>query len=320
MSVLLPIILAASGIVMLASSAGASEDKSKKVKDKASKAALDAAKNGEFERAAALALESGNEKAVKSVTDTLKKNGLAEAAREVERKAKDQAERRAKAKKEAAKKAKEKDYSAAIAQALASRDQKTVKDVMKTLEKAGKSKEAAALWSSFSKLVAELSKKAEKPKAKPEPAVKVTVKKPVSAAVKDAVPKPKPKPTPSPAVKVEVKEKPKAASKPDPKKEQAGRLIDALKKGKRYTDSEPKDAVADYQKANKLTPVDGMYGRGTAMSLWTLYRMLPPNPYYWPKSNTNAALAEYKRFLDGIVQQSPAKKNAVEELKKTVGR
>lgn len=108
---------------------------------------------------------------------------------------------------------------------------------------------------------------------------------------------------------------------PSPAQMQAQALVQALARAgynSRWTSAEPRELVGDYQAANGMTE-DDMYGIGTAKSLWEIYGHIPPNPFYYPATNTNARIAEYKEFLRGIAKKRPDAASTIEKLIATVG-
>lgn len=202
---------------------------------------------------------------------------------------------------------KKKDFQNAAANALASRTESTVREVAAGMVAAGKSEEAASLATAFKNMMA-----AESPK---KPAKK---KKSTPRAVSASVVQAKPKAVVSPSV-VKPKAKPTVSQAKDPKYERALALAKHLASVKRG--SENKEAVKAFQHENGLTTADGLYGPASAQTLWNVYSIVPPNPYYWPKApRTAAALAQYQKFLDEIVKNQPSHATVVSKLKTTVGR
>ena len=97
------------------------------------------------------------------------------------------------------------------------------------------------------------------------------------------------------------------------KKGQAESVASMLYRASRY--KENREEVKKYQAANGLT-ADGLYGMSTAVSLWENFKLVPPNPYYWPSSNTSAALQDYASFLLVLDGQGVD----VSDLMRTLGR
>lgn len=108
---------------------------------------------------------------------------------------------------------------------------------------------------------------------------------------------------------------------PSPEQVQAQQLVQALARAgykSRWTSAEPRELVGDYQAANGMVE-DDMYGIGTAKSLWEIYGHIPPNPFYYPATNTSARIAEYKEFLRGVAKKRPDAASTIEKLIATVG-
>lgn len=208
-------------------------------------------------------------------------------------------------------KAKAKDWQAAVSEAIAAYkatgDRQAVLAVMKELKAAGKSSEYLALGAVLTaddpKVQAARANapKLAKPKDKPAPAP-AKPKPPVAAKPKPPVaakPKPAPAPTPAPA-----------PVEPSPEQKQAAELAAMLKASAKY--SEDREKVKAYQAANYLV-ADGLYGPDTAKTLWSIWSVIPPNPFYWPKGKEAAEKAAYSSFLDSIAVRAP-------EAGPTVGR
>ena len=66
-----------------------------------------------------------------------------------------------------------------------------------------------------------------------------------------------------------------------------------LANAKRY--KEDRTMVRNFQKAEGLKD-DGLYGPKTALEIAD-YGVVPPNPYYWPKSNWVQAKKDYQAGL-----------------------
>jgi len=206
-----------------------------------------------------------------------------------------------------------KDWLLAIASAVKTQSPTVLRELAAKMQAAGMKEGAADLL--------ELAAKLEKP---PTPAGQAppTLAKPPTTATK---PKPKPTtkpPTTKPPTTAPVLPKPTPTPTPKPtadgaKRQQAGTLKSHLATAVRYKEDRTK--VAAYQKANSLLN-DGMYGPGTARSFWTIYKIVPVNPYYWSKSTASKDMAAYQAFLDTIKADSPSKAAEVDKLKKTVGK
>lgn len=310
---ILPILALSGGLVMIASQSKAGKA-DKQVTDAMGAAVSGALARGDHESAFRGAVESGDAKLVKKTKDALRKAGLHSMADSIERSAKQRKEAKQKAKAKSKNAAKKKDWQEAISSALASKSSSAVRDVMRALERAGKKKDAQRLWEAFQRLTKEavsetaadtrnrvpLTPVAER---NSEPKVKLEPKPDVKSKPGSKLPKPLPK-----------------ASLDSPARDRALKLVKALKSSKRYAKDEPRALVRAYEEENKLAVDDGLYGRQIAMHLWTKYKIVPPNPYYWPRSGTAAAVKEYDRFLVGIQEQSPAKAGQVAELRATLGK
>lgn len=208
---------------------------------------------------------------------------------------------------------KKRDFQSAAANALASRTESTVREVAKGMVAAGKSEEAKSLATAFKQMMAAPKPKAKaapKPKAKPKGATKA-----VSSSVVKA-------PAPSKTVSASVVTAPRVSAPlkaKDPKYERALALAKHLASATRY--KENRELVKAFQKENGLASSEGMYGPASAQLLWNVYSIVPPNPFYWPKApKTQAALAQYQKFLDEIVKNDPSTAKVVANLKGTVGR
>ena len=206
-----------------------------------------------------------------------------------------------------------KDWEKAVANAIASADDKTVENVAAELRKAGK----GAYADQMLKAVAEVKKVLSTAKAADVKTVaKANTPKPVMTKPAPTATKPTPKPATVP-VKTAQPATPKASD--PPKLVEAKKLATHLSATSRYKENQ--NAVRAYQVNNPVTgKPDGKYGPATARSFWNLYKILPPNPFYWPSTNTNSALAAYSKFLDEIAKAEPASKARIESMKKTLGR
>jgi len=83
------------------------------------------------------------------------------------------------------------------------------------------------------------------------------------------------------------------ANPPDVRQLQAGQL--ALSLVGRRAGTEDRKKVAKYQAVNQLK-ADGLYGPSTALSL-AGFGIVPPTPFYWPRSNPIGAKRMYKQAL-----------------------
>jgi len=83
------------------------------------------------------------------------------------------------------------------------------------------------------------------------------------------------------------------ANPPDVRQLQAGQL--ALSLVGRRAGTEDRGRVAKYQAVNQLK-ADGLYGPSTALSL-AGFGIVPPTPFYWPRSNPIGAKRMYKQAL-----------------------
>ncbi len=194
-------------------------------------------------------------------------------------------------------------YEKAAASALASGSEKAVAAVADALRKAGSSQEARDLIKAGKEL-AQHRKKHHK-RRKHHAAVQAT---------KPAPQKTTPAQLAAQSTPAHVPAAEKAAE--SPMHAQAVQVAAMLKSTGRY--HEDKAQVSAYQSSNSLT-ADGKYGPTTAKSFWTLYKILPVNPFYWPKSSA-AALADYRKFLEGIKLAEPGAAGAVAELERTLGK
>lgn len=210
-------------------------------------------------------------------------------------------------------------WQLAAAEALASGSKKLVASIADQMKKAGYSKEALSLLKAFSDLRAAAEKaridRVVKPVKKPtaklpgkkrERPVKVTPPK------VEAKPKPKEKPKAKPPKVLPPK------STVSPLAQTAIDMTNMLFSSSRYKEDD--GLVTKYQLENGLEP-DGQYGPASARSLWNLYRIVPPNPYYFSKSAPTAAANEYRRFLVTIQESgTPEQAAKAAELAKTVGK
>jgi murein L,D-transpeptidase YcbB/YkuD len=192
---------------------------------------------------------------------------------------------------------KEGDFQTAAADAIASNSEETVRAVARGMLAAGKSNEAKSLARAF----AQLRKVPKKKKAKKALAAKAVAIPSTKALTK------------APGKAVVVKKK--TVDVPAPVA-QAMKLREMLALSTRY--KEDRAAVKAYQAANSLG-ADGLYGAGTARSLWNLYKLVPPNPFYWPSKDTAKALSSYRAFLDEIARNDPSKAETIKALKLKVG-
>lgn len=196
---------------------------------------------------------------------------------------------------------KEGDFQTAAADAIASNSEETVRAVARGMLAAGKSNEAKSLARAFAQLrkvpKKKKAKKALAAKAVASPSTKALTKAPGKAPGKAVVVKKKTVDVPAPVA-------------------QAMKLREMLALSTRY--KEDRAAVKAYQAANSLG-ADGLYGAGTARSLWNLYKLVPPNPFYWPSKDTAKALSSYRAFLDEIARNDPSKAETIKALKLKVG-
>jgi hypothetical protein len=86
----------------------------------------------------------------------------------------------------------------------------------------------------------------------------------------------------------------------DPMQLLAGKVVIMLRTSKKG--SEDKDLVrlfqAQEQRLGRYTgTLDGLYGPKTAALLAVGYNIVPPKPWYWPKSGTTAAMAAYRKLM-----------------------
>lgn len=207
------------------------------------------------------------------------------------------------------------DWQAAVVEALASRSETQIKRVVAALQKAGLKVEADSLLAAWAALKNEM--RAAQADAKP------TVKPSVKAPVKPSKTMTRPRaaevlPTPDkPAARVAPPKPKKPALSPEAKRatDMARMLVNAT----RY--KEDQAMVKAYQVANGLT-ADGKYGPGTAKSLWATYQIVPPNPYYWSSvsSRNPALIADYDKFLQGIIAARPASAGRINEMRKVLGQ
>lgn len=245
-----------------------------------------------------------------------------------------------------AKAAEAKDWMNAVASAIKSNSPKVLKELAAKMKKEGLKDEAAELLK-IAKSLEEV--KAAKPKTtKPAPVLqKPTTGTPV------VLPKPAPsKPAPSkPApTKQTAADKAKKAAADKAKAEAAKKKSEADKAAKKKEDAaakkkaeadklrkqaeelkahllstgrykENQEYVKNYQKNAKLEP-DGKYGPNTARSFWSLYKVVPANPFYWSTNVNQRAkdVTAYKAFLNTIKADAPKHAAEVDRLYPTVGK
>lgn len=209
------------------------------------------------------------------------------------------------------------DWMLAVAEAIKSNSEMAMREVAEALKKAGLKEEAADLVE-VAKETAAKKKEPNKPTSTPvlqKPKPTPTLAKPKPVESKTTATKVTTKP-------VEKKTSTKLTEKGQKKqdsilKDQAAELKKHLASTGRY--KENKSYVTAYQKNNKLT-ADGKYGPATARSFWSIYKLVPVNPFYWPPTNTSKETAAYQAFLDTIKADAPKHKAEVDKLKKTVGK
>lgn len=228
------------------------------------------------------------------------------------------------------------DWMLAVAEAIKSNSEMAMREVAEALKKAGLKEEAADL-AEVAKETAAKKKAAKKPaapksvpvlaKPKPTTAVKPTTKvttKPSAKSVEDAKAKEAQARKEYEARKAKEAADKKAKDAAAKKKAEAQKLKDQAAELKKHLAStgrykENREYVTAYQKNNKLNP-DGMYGPATARSFWSLYKLVPVNPYYWATSTASKDTAAYRTFLDSIKADAPKHAAEVDKLKGTVGR
>lgn len=219
----------------------------------------------------------------------------------------------------------------AASEALSSGSRKVVAAVAKEMKKAGLTKEAKSLLVAFDDMRKEAAK-ARKRREKKAPT------QPKTARKKKARPK-KAEPKALPAPKAKTKPKAKTTKKVSKEKQYVRdiiakhstsarknvlKLMKHLNANKRY--KEDRTTVKSYQSSNKLK-ADGLYGVGTAKSVWNNYALIPANPYYWSSSRVkaDAQVAEYRRWLTKLrgVLVKAGHKSKVAKIDKqlpTIGR
>jgi hypothetical protein len=207
----------------------------------------------------------------------------------------------------ASKAAKEANWQEAVAQAIKSKDQTAIRAVIAALNKAGKSAAAKDLARTLGELQA-AARAASNAKAKP--AAKPPAKAPTKPAAKPPV-KALPKPAPKPTKPAAVKPAPAPKSPEETEAIALQRNLTGVVRGK-----EDKAQVKAFQTRNKVA-ADGLYGPGTARLFWTRWKVVPPNPLYWPAVQTvwkdgkesasyakrDKALADYRAFLDQVAKE-----------------
>lgn len=67
--------------------------------------------------------------------------------------------------------------------------------------------------------------------------------------------------------------------------------------------------VKAFQAQERLSPVDGLYGAGTATTLGQRYGIIPPKPFYWSKtaSKVPAQKAQYQADMLALAAKDPAR-------------
>jgi hypothetical protein len=273
----------------------------KRAADKAKEKAKSKAKEKDWQAAVAEALASHDAGTVKRVASELKKAGLAKQAESLldafaELSARLKAD---KAKKDAAKK---KSDEAKKASDKAKRDAEAKAASAAREKDAAKKKEKEQAARDAARRAEEAARKAAAEKAAAD-------KLAAEQKARKTDPKPEPKPSaPKPSA-------PKADKHRQLAEKAAGHLASATRR------KEDTSLVKQYQADNALT-ADGLYGPGTAKSLWVIYEILPPNPLYWSKtqSTANKQVGDYRKFLDDIVRAHPSYAGRVEKLKATLGQ
>lgn len=214
------------------------------------------------------------------------------------------------------------DWQGAVVAALESGSAATVGALAKKLRAAGKTAEAVALLRSFQ----ELQDVANDPEDVPDPDLPLDVPSvPVSADDEDE----------------DDDEEDEDDDEDDDEDEeddedddvvppvsdlvvQALQLRSALTMSSRY--KEDRALVEQWQRKVGATP-DGMYGTGTARTLYVKAGIVPPNPFYFSANKASAAaqVREYKKWLAGVIEELRAKGEQAEvtlgeRLMVTVGR
>ncbi|MBQ96167.1 MAG: hypothetical protein CL510_10145 [Actinobacteria bacterium] len=121
---------------------------------------------------------------------------------------------------------------------------------------------------------------------------------------KKAESKQEPEPEPITAKDIQKAEPAPAPAPVDPRRIAAGELATYLESTSRY--KENRDKVASYQETLGLDP-DGLYGSETALEL-IAYGIIPPAPFYWPRSNALQAVSDYKSILKEKAATDPNRK------------
>lgn len=201
----------------------------------------------------------------------------------------------------ASKAKKEQDWQALVVNALATGDPDIIKEAIAVLKAAGKKEQAAMLAKALKQLEANIKRESRK-RAPTKREAPVVVKKETKKQPTLAKPKAEPKALPA---------------GDSPERAFAKQTRDHLNSTTRY--NENKAMVKKYQELTGLV-ADGMYGPKSARAMWSVYRIMPPNPYYWSKATASKDIAAYREFLDSIALDSPKKIDEVTQLKKTVGK
>ena len=105
---------------------------------------------------------------------------------------------------------------------------------------------------------------------------------------------------------IEEAEEPLPEPPPNPMRQTAVEFADYLRSQEPwYWGKEDGKIVESYQESFGNTP-DGRYGPGDAAEL-AFYGVIPPAPFYWPSSGTNAAIVKYQALLNEKAAQDPAR-------------
>jgi peptidoglycan hydrolase-like protein with peptidoglycan-binding domain len=123
-----------------------------------------------------------------------------------------------------------------------------------------------------------------------------------------------PEPAPTPV------QEPQASIVESPQRTAAKAITDYLTSigGLAGRRKEDKSKIKQWQSALGLT-ADGLYGRNTAKAV-ILQGFVPVVPYYWPRTNTTQAKAEFTALVKQYADTDPNRKAAWDKLLSDIQR